>query len=56
MVHSSVGYCPCGAEIWIEYLHAIDGWRVRFLDEDNQSIENCPQCRRRLEEEDLTSR
>lgn len=56
MIHSSVGYCPCGAEIWIEYLHSKGGWRVRLLDENNQPLENCPQCRRRLDEADLNSR
>jgi hypothetical protein len=56
MVHSSVGYCPCGAEIWIEYLHAAGRWQVRFVDENNQAIETCPHCRRRIVEEELLSR
>jgi hypothetical protein len=56
MVHGSVGYCPCGAEIWIEYLYTAGRWQVRFLDENNQAIETCPLCRRRIVEEELASR
>lgn len=56
MVHSSVGYCPCRAEIWIEYLPADGRWQVCFLDENNQAIETCPDCRRRIVEDELTSR
>jgi hypothetical protein len=56
MVHSSVGYCPCGAEIWIEYLHTAGRWQVRFLDDNNRAIEACPHCRRRIVEEELASR
>jgi hypothetical protein len=56
MVYSSVGYCPCGAEIWIEYLHTAGRWQVRFLDDSDQAIETCPHCRRRIMEEELVSR
>ena len=56
MVHSSVGYCPCGGEIWIEYLPADGGWQVRFFDEANRLIDVCPECGRKLVEDDLASR
>ena len=60
MVHSSVGYCPCGAEIWVEYLPAAGGaqapWRVRYFDEAHQPIDTCPMCSRPIDEEELDSR
>lgn len=56
MVYSSVGYCSCGQEIWIEYLHGLQGWRCRFFGADNQQILACPACGRELKEDDLESR
>ncbi len=56
MIHSSVGYCPCGAEIWIEYLPSDQGWQVRFFDSENHLIDTCPECHCIIEEEDLASR
>jgi hypothetical protein len=60
MVHSSVGYCPCGAEIWVEYLPPPSGnqqgWQLRFFDAQNRPLENCPECQREIHEEALASR
>lgn len=58
MIHSCVGYCPCGAEIWIEYLPAKGhgSWQVRFFDGENNLIAVCPDCQREIKEEDLASR
>ena len=56
MIHSSVGYCPCGAEIWIEYLPTDQRWQVRFFDGEGLLIEACPECHSVIKEEDLASR
>lgn len=56
MIHGSVGYCPCGAEIWIEYLPNRDAWRARFSDAAGREITRCPDCGRELVEEELESR
>jgi hypothetical protein len=56
MVYSSVGYCKCGHEIWIEYLQAGKAWRTVFSDDQHTEIDHCPQCGRVLEEDDLESK
>ncbi|WP_449247084.1 hypothetical protein [Desulfarculus baarsii] len=58
MVYSQAAYCPCGQEIWLEYIRAQGegGWRCRFFDEQNQEISVCPACGRPLNEEELASR
>jgi hypothetical protein len=56
VVHSNVGYCPCGCEIWIEYLRNSEGWFHRFFDADHREITKCPDCGKALEEDDLQSR
>ena len=55
MVHGGVGYCPCGQEIWIEYLGGRDGWFCRFFEPDSTEISRCPQCGRVIVEDDLES-
>ena len=55
MIFSNVGYCPCGQEIWIEYLHGAQGWRCRFFGPDEREVERCPSCGRELTEDDLES-
>ena len=56
MIYSAVGYCPCGQEIWIEYLHGANGWNCRFFGADDLEILRCPACGRELDEDDLQSR
>lgn len=56
MIHGSVGYCPCGAEIWIEYLPRQNAWRVRFSDAAGNEITHCPDCGREIVEDDLESK
>jgi len=56
MVFSSVGYCKCGHEIWIEYLKSDSGWRPRFFDDSQAELERCPQCGARLHEDQLESK
>jgi len=56
MVYSSVGYCSCGQEIWIEFIRASSGWSVRFSDDNNPELIICPECRKVLKEEDLESK
>lgn len=56
MVYSGVGYCACGAEIWIEYLRDGAAWRPRFLDAEGRELTRCPQCGRGLDEDGLASR
>jgi hypothetical protein len=54
MVYSVVGYCPCGQEIWLEYLRGPAGaWDLRFTDADGREHHRCPSCGRPLEEEGL---
>lgn len=55
-VYSSVGYCPCGQEVWIEYLRQERGWVPRFSDAEGREISQCPACGRELAEENLESR
>jgi hypothetical protein len=55
VVNSFVGYCPCGAEIWIEYLFDGHAWFNRFFDQDFNEISECPSCQRTLIEDDLLS-
>lgn len=55
MVYSSVGYCHCGEEIWIEYLWNGQQWIPRFQDEKHEEISHCPKCGRELEEDELDS-
>jgi|GEM_PF-4273682 len=56
MIHGSVGYCVCGAEIWIEYLRDGNAWRTRFSDPAGREISRCPDCGREIVEDDLESR
>lgn len=56
MVYSSVGYCICGHEIWIEYLQHGKTWNTRFSDDRQAELERCPQCGRLLKEDQLESR
>lgn len=63
-VYGSVGYCPCGQEIWLEYLRKEQGqglgqgggWTPRFSDAAGRKISHCPACGRELREEELDSR
>lgn len=57
MVYSQAGYCPCGQEIWLEYIRSQngDGWRCRFFDEHNREITVCPACGKPLDEDQLAS-
>lgn len=56
MVQSFVGYCPCGQEIWIEYLRGDGVWICRFFGPDDREATRCPNCGRVLDEDDLESR
>lgn len=56
MIHGSVGYCVCGAEIWIEYLRDGNAWRPRFSDAAGREISHCPDCGRAIVEDELESR
>ncbi len=56
MIYSSVGYCACGYEIWIEYLHDNRGWTCRYFDSDHREIVRCPRCASVLDEDELASR
>lgn len=56
MIYSSVGYCVCGAEIWIEYLRDGAAWRPRFHDTAGREVARCPLCGRELDEDALASR
>ncbi|SMC21276.1 hypothetical protein SAMN02746041_01160 [Desulfacinum hydrothermale DSM 13146] len=56
MVYSTVGYCACGFQVWIEYLVSSDRtWTYRFFDDEHREIDRCPQCGRRLSEDLLES-
>ncbi len=55
MVNSALGYCPCGQEIWIEYLRHGQEWRPRFLDGEQREIGRCPDCGRPIEEDGLAN-
>lgn len=55
MIYSSVGYCRCGQEIYLEYIQAGAGWTPRFSDEDLKEITHCPGCGRELVEDELQS-
>lgn len=56
MVYSSVGYCQCGHEVWIEYLWDGTEWKHRFSDQNHQETETCPSCGRELREDALESK
>ncbi len=56
MVYSSVGYCECGHEIWIEYLQNGKTWKTRFADDLHAELKHCPRCGRLLEEDALESK
>lgn len=56
MIHSSVGYCACGHEIWIEYIRSGSAWATRFSDDEHSELNRCPSCGRSLTEDDLESR
>lgn len=56
MVYSSVGYCKCGHEIWIEYLQRDNAWFTRFSDDQHGELQRCPQCGEILKEDDLESK
>ena len=53
MVQGAVGYCPCGQEIWIEYLRDGQAWRPRFLDDEQREATLCPNCGQQLQEDAL---
>jgi transcription elongation factor Elf1 len=55
MVYSSVGYCECGYEVWIEYLWNGKEWYQRFFDVNHHEIETCRECGKELKEDDLES-
>jgi hypothetical protein len=55
-IYSNVGYCPCGDEIWIEYLPGGNKWFHRFFDLNHREITECPGCGSTLKEEDLESK
>jgi hypothetical protein len=55
-IYSNVGYCPCGDEIWIEYLPMGGTWIHRFFDPDYREITECPGCGSTLKEEGLESK
>ena len=55
MVDSRVGYCPCGREIWIEYLWTGQAFTCRFTDSDGVEVAACPDCGRVIAEDDLES-
>ena len=55
MIYSSVGYCACGQEIWIEFLQKDGRWFARFSDDAHQEITLCPACGRELKEDELDS-
>jgi hypothetical protein len=52
-VYTSVGCCPCGQEIWLEYLRQGSGWRPAYRDQDGRELERCPGCGRHIEEDKL---
>ncbi|MFC1829249.1 hypothetical protein ACFL0O_06535 [Thermodesulfobacteriota bacterium] len=54
-IHSSVGYCNCGQEIWIEYLPIGSKWTCRFFDPNHREIQECPECGNDLKEDELES-
>ena len=56
LIYSNVGYCRCGCEVWIEYLRQANGWQTRFTVDEAGEVSHCPQCGRRLVEDDLESR
>lgn len=56
MIQGSVGYCPCGQEVWIEYLREGQVWFARFSDAQGREITHCPGCGKHLQEDDLLSR
>lgn len=54
-IQSATGYCPCGAEIIIEYIRDGSGWTCRFFGEGLREISHCPECGRKLIEDELES-
>lgn len=54
-IQSSVGYCHCGQEIWIEYLPVASKWISRFSDPNFREIQECPNCGDELQEDELES-
>ncbi|MEE8479982.1 MAG: hypothetical protein V3T59_01950 [Desulfobacterales bacterium] len=54
-IYSNVGYCPCGCEIWIEYLSGGNKWICRFFDLNHKEITECPDCGNELKEDELES-
>ena len=55
-IYSNVGYCPCGEEVWIEYLPSGNKWFHRFFELNQREIAECPGCGSALKEEDLESK
>jgi len=55
MIYTHVGYCPCGQEIWIEFLWDGGQWFHRFFGADHREIDCCPNCGQTLHEDDLES-
>ena len=54
-VYSQASYCQCGKQIWIEYLYGASGWHCRFFDDEHKECVDCPDCGRKLKEEELES-
>ena len=54
-LQTAVGYCPCGQEIWIEYIRQGKAWVARFFAQDHREITHCPSCSCYLEDDDLES-
>jgi len=55
-INSNVGYCRCGAEVWIEFLTSGNKWIFRYFDNNHNEITKCPDCGIELKEDDLESR
>jgi hypothetical protein len=56
MMSTAVGYCGCGCEIHVEYIWTDPGFAHRFFTPDQEPIEACPACGRRLDESELEFR
>lgn len=53
MVYSSLAFCTCGCEIWIEYLWNGVEWSLRFTDGNLEEVYRCPDCGIELRSDDL---
>ena len=54
-IYGGVAYCPCGQEIWLEYLQRDGGWKAACRDQDGNDIIHCPGCGAELIEDELES-